>query len=152
MHIAGSSADGRPWNSTRLARLRSILRWILAIAFLLAAYFHVAHPDPFLRIMPPWVPSPRTVILITGVCELAGAVALLIPRLRWIAGLMLGLYAICVFPANVQHALLYAAHGSGWAGWLYHGPRLLFQPVIVWCCLFAGGVIDWPFTRKNPTA
>jgi uncharacterized membrane protein len=80
---------------------------------------------------------------------LLGAIGLLIPRLRRFASLMLALYAICVFPANIQHAILFAEHGAGWTGWLYHGPRLLFQPVIVWWCLFAGAVIDWPFRAAN---
>jgi uncharacterized membrane protein len=133
----------------RREQTRLILRWLLVAAFVLAAYFHIAHPAPFLRITPAWVPAPRAIIFLTGICELLGAVALLIPRLRWIGGFMLALYAICVFPANVQHALLFAEHATSWTGWLYHGPRLLFQPVIVWWCLFAGRVIDWPFTRTG---
>lgn len=130
-------------------RARLILRWLLVAAFLLAGYFHLARPEPFLRITPGWVPYPRETIMITGLCELAGAIGLLIPRLRWIAGVMLALYAVCVYPANVQHALLFAQHGRDWTGWLYHGPRLLFQPVIVWWSLFAGRVIDWPFKAPS---
>ena len=33
-------------------------------------------------------------------------------------------------------------------GWSYHAPRLLFQPVLVWAALFAGGVTDWPWRRR----
>jgi len=36
------------------------------------------------------------VILLTGVCELAGAAALLTARWRRLAGIILGLYALCV--------------------------------------------------------
>lgn len=35
------------------------------------------------------------------------------------------------------------------SGWLYHGPRLLFQPVIVWWCLYAAEVIDWRSKRQT---
>jgi uncharacterized membrane protein len=136
----------------RLPYLRHILRWILIAAFVVAGYFHIAHPEPFMRITPAWVPSPRETIFLTGLCEFVGALGLAIPRARRIAGLMLGLYSVCVFPANVQHALLYAQHGNGWTGWLYHGPRLLFQPVIVWWCLFAGEVTRWPFTMTGRAA
>jgi hypothetical protein len=38
------------------------------------------------------------------------------------------------------------AYGRNTLGWGYHGPRLLFQPVIIWWTLFAGGVIDWPMS------
>ena len=131
-----------------IERARTILRWLLAAAYLVAGYFHLAHPRPFLGIMPPWVPIAGTVVLATGLCELAGAIALLIPRLRRLAGVMLALYAVCVYPANIEHAMLFARHHDSWIGWLYHVPRLLFQPVIVWWCLFAGRVIDWPFRRS----
>jgi hypothetical protein len=32
--------------------------------------------------------------------------------------------------------------------WLYHGPRLAFQPVLMWWALFCAGVIDWPFRAR----
>ena len=131
----------------RIDRARLILRLLLVAAFLVAGYFHIASPEPFVRITPSWVPRPYETVFATGICELLGAAGLLIPRLRRFAGMMLALYSVCVFPANIQHAILFAEHGTGWIGWLYHGPRLLFQPVIVWWCLFAGGVIDWPLRR-----
>ncbi len=48
---------------------------------------------------PGWVPLPRETVLLTGVCEIAGAVALLTTRLRYAARVMLALYAVCVFPS-----------------------------------------------------
>jgi len=124
---------------------RTMLRWLLIAAFLFAGSVHVGQPDVFLRIVPAWVPMPRETVIVTGWCEIAGAIGLLVPQVRWWAGAMLALYAVCVFPANIKHALEYGhSHGLG-IGWLYHGPRLLFQPVIVWWCLYAGKAIDWPF-------
>jgi uncharacterized membrane protein len=131
---------------------RTATRWLLATAFAAAGYLHLAHPHPFLMITPAWVPQPAVVIRATGVCELAGSVALLVRRLRRIAAVMLALYTVCVYPANIQHMLLFARSGAPWTGWLYHVPRLAFQPVIVWWCLFAGGLVDWPFKSPTPTA
>ena len=132
--------------------VRTAFRWLLVAAFLLAGVLHVARPELFLRIVPYWVPVPRETVILTGWCEIAGAIGLLVPRLRWWAGVMLALYAVCVFPANIKHALDYG-HDHGFAsGWLYHGPRLLFQPVIVWWCLYAGAVIDWPFRGRGRAA
>jgi hypothetical protein len=33
--------------------------------------------------------------------------------------------------------------------WLYHGPRLALQPVIIWWALYCAGVIDWPWRRRR---
>jgi len=124
---------------------RNILRWLLAAAFLIAGVAHVRSPGGFLAITPSWVPFPRETIFVTGVCEILGAIGLFVPRLRRIAGIMLAAYAICVYPANVKHAIDHIAVGGATLGWWYHGPRLAFQPVIVWWALFAGRAIDWPF-------
>ena len=122
---------------------RDVARWLLAAIYLVAGVFHLATPDPFLLITPGWVPFPRAVILATGVCEIAGALGLLGRRLRWAAGVALALYAVLVFPANIQHALTGVPEMA--PGLWYHLPRLAFQPVLVWWALFAGGVVDWPF-------
>jgi uncharacterized membrane protein len=112
-----------------------------------AAYIHLSMPMTFMPVMPDWVPEPYRVIQFTGLCEAAGAVGLLIPRLRWLAGLMLALYAVCVFPVNIKHAF-YGPTFHGLSNmWLYHGPRLLLQPVLVWWALYVGEVTDWPFAR-----
>jgi uncharacterized membrane protein len=132
-----------------LDRIRTILRWTLAAAYLCAGIVHLRAPGFFLPIVPGWVPLPRETILITGGCEIAGAVALLSRRLRPVAGCMLALYAVCVFPANIKHAIDDLSGARTGLGWGYHGPRLLFQPVIVWWALFAGGVVDWPFRKRR---
>lgn len=135
--------------STRVEQGRTGLRWLLAVVYFTVGVIHLRSPEAFLPIVPTWVPFPRETILATGVCEILGAVALMIPRLRWLAGVMLAAYAIAVFPANIKHAFEGVKLGGEALGWGYHGPRLAFQPVFVWWALFAGTVIDWPFRRKG---
>lgn len=129
---------------------RTAMRWVMVLFYAVAGIAHLRSPAPFLRITPDWVPYPAEVIALTGVCELLGAAGLLFPATRWWAGIMLALYALCVWPANVKHALG-ALHG--WQGlppsWWYHGPRLVLQPVIIWWALYVGGVTNWPFGRKT---
>jgi uncharacterized membrane protein len=127
--------------------IRNTLRVLLALGFLIAGYFHLARPDLLLPIMPDWVPFPYAVIIVTGLCEVAGAVALFTP-LRRAAGIALAAYAVCVYPANIKHAFDNVALGGVHLSWWYHAPRLLFQPVIVWWSLFASGAIDWPFAKR----
>lgn len=120
------------------------MRWAMAIFYALAGVLHLGAPDGFLAIMPDWVPYPREVVLATGVCEIAGAFALLTQRLRRLAGLMLALYAIAVFPANIKHALQNVPIAGVTLSWWYHAPRLALQPVLVWWALFCSAIVDWP--------
>ena len=135
--------------SPRFLKARAIARCVLAFLYVVAGIFHLSTPGPFLLITPDWVPFPRQVILATGLCELAGASGLMIPRLRRAAGIGLALYAICVFPANIKHAFIGLPAGQPQLGWWYHGPRLALQPVIIWWALFAGEVTVWPFQRRQ---
>ncbi|MCA1662096.1 MAG: DoxX family protein [Novosphingobium sp.] len=134
------------------ARVRSALRWLLALFYLVAGTFHLLRPDPFLAVTPDWVPAPESVILLTGLAELGAAPALLQPwskRLRGAAGIGLALYAVCVYPANVNHMLIDLARSDLGLGLVYHVPRLLAQPLLVWLALWCGEVIDWPFAEKR---
>lgn len=131
--------------SRRAERGRAVARVLLSIAYLFVGIAHLRSPQTFLPIMPGWVPFPRETILVTGLCEIAGAIALMTARFRRLAGLMLAAYAVCVYPANLKHAFDHVAIGGGRLGWWYHGPRLALQPVLVWWALYAGRVLDWPF-------
>lgn len=124
---------------------------LLLIAFyMLGGIGHFAATEAMARITPAWVPHPHTVVIATGLCELAGAVALTTARLRRAAGWALAAYALCVWPANVTHALHDLGRGTGLPIW-YHAPRLMLQPAIIWWALWATRIIDWPFRRFNPT-
>jgi uncharacterized membrane protein len=127
--------------------LTQVLRTLLAALYGVAGILHIVIPTPFLSITPGWVPWPGLVILLTGVCEIAGAIGLFIPHLRKAAGLGLALYAIAVYPANINHALqdLNLAHPV--LGLWYHIPRLAFQPVLVWAALFAAELTSWPLRK-----
>jgi uncharacterized membrane protein len=127
----------------------------LALLILLAAIyvpfglFHILKPGSFLAIMPPVLPFPREIVIFTGVCEVAGGLGLLIPPTRRLAGVMLALYALAVWPANIYHALSGVHVGGLPDSWWYHGPRLAFQLVFIWWPLWATGVTDWPFRRRE---
>ena len=140
---------------TSRPHIRTAARIVLAAVFLGAGVLHLMGPGPFVRITPHWVSDPALVVALTGIAELLGAAGLMIPRLRVFAGWALALYCVCVYPANIQHAMDGLASGAGQGahlGWAYHGPRLLFQPVIIWWCLWASTAIDWPFRRSQAAA
>ena len=129
-------------------RRRTIMRWVMALFYFIAGVVHLLAPDGFVKIVPEWVPAPLYVVIFTGICEIAGAVALPTQRLRRAAGLAFALYAICVFPANVKHAFDHIDVGGLPSSWWYHAPRLAAQPILVWWALYVGEIIDWPFGKK----
>jgi uncharacterized membrane protein len=142
-----TSAKDRPIaerSTAAMPRLRTAMRWTMAAFYLAAGTVHLVAPDQFLPIVPGFVPMPREVVLATGLCEIAGGIALLTTRLRWLAGVLLALYAVFVFPANIKHAFEGIHLPAVPDNWWYHVPRLLVQPVLVWWALFCAGVIDWP--------
>jgi len=90
---------------------------------------------------------PALVVALTGVAELAGAAGLLqwySPALRRAAGWGLAAYALCVWPANLNHMMLDMARADHGAGLGYHIPRLAAQPLLIWLALWASEAIDWP--------
>lgn len=133
----------------RAERVRLVMRLLMAAFYFIAGVVHLRSPGGFLPIVPDWVPFPREVVLFTGICEIAGAIGLFVPRLRWWAGVMLAAYAVAVYPANIKHAMEGIALAGGQQSWAYHGPRLMAQPLLVWWALFVGSVINWPFGRKG---
>lgn len=132
-----------------MEKSRAVMRWLMAAFYLVAGIGHLLRPDTFLLIVPDWVPFPREVIILTGLCELAGSFALLTTRWRALAGIMLALYALCVWPANIKHAVEGISLPPVPDTWWYHGPRLAFQPVLIWWALFCSDVIDWPWRQKQ---
>ena len=127
---------------------RGVMRIAMAVFFAGGFVLHLLAADQLVAITPDWVPYPREVVLITGVIELAGAVALLVPRLRRVTGIALAIYVIAVWPANFKHAFAHIVTPPIPDSWWYHAPRLALQPVIAWWALFSTRVIDWPFRRR----
>lgn len=124
--------------------VRSVARLVLALFYGAAGCLHLARAGAFLPIMPDWVPFPRAVVIVTGLCEIAGALGLLLPPLRRWAGLGLALYAFCVWPANFKHAFGAVDVGGLPTSWWYHGPRLALQPVIIAWSLWVSGWLERP--------
>lgn len=135
-------------------RVRRAARWVLALFYAFAGVMHLVRPEPFLSIMPGWVPWPGAMVLWTGVAELLGAAGLLqpwVPAARKWAGIGLALYALCVWPANIHHFALDMAKESGGLGLVYHVPRMAAQPILIWLALWVSGATRWPLRRKPGT-
>lgn len=78
---------------------------LIALLFATSGILHLIKPQPFVSIMPPWIPGALALVLISGVCEIAGAAGILVPFTRVVAGWGLIALLLAVFPANVQMLL-----------------------------------------------
>lgn len=103
-----------------------------ALLFFAAGVLHFVMPAFFDRIVPPWVPDARLATIVSGVLEIAGAIGLLIPATRHLAGWgLLGLL-VAVFPANL-HMLQQAWSADASAASLAAlSLRLPMQPLLMW--------------------
>jgi uncharacterized membrane protein len=103
--------------------------YAIAAIFIVAGAAHFVVPEGFVRIVPPYLPAPKALVLISGAFEILGGVGVLVPETRAVAGWGLILLLLAVFPANVHMAL----HPEGfapipaWVLWL----RLPLQFVLI---------------------
>jgi uncharacterized membrane protein len=122
--------NARAW---RIAGLALVFVW-----FFVGGIGHFVLTNMFASVVPTWVPmDARSVVLATGACEIAGALALLHPKLRRLAGWALIAFTICVTPVHIemlQHRERYQALGDV-VLWV----RLLIQPALMWVIWMATG-------------
>ena len=118
-------------------KLKLALRWLLAAFFILAGWNHFRDPALYLSMMPPYLPKPELLNIISGLGEIAGGIGVLIPRFRRPAAWGLIALLVAIFPANLHLAI------NGWSGrnlaswilWARLPFQLLFIGWVYWTCL-----------------
>lgn len=73
------------------------------LCFTAVAHFNSMRPD-LIAMVPPYVPAPELMVTLTGICEILGAIGLLVPRTRRIAAVALIVFLLAVLPANIHAA------------------------------------------------
>ena len=118
-------------------KLRTVARFVLAAFVITSGVLHFATPAFFISIVPPYLPSPRALVALSGVAEIAGGVGLLLPATRRLAGIGLVLLFIAVFPANVHMAMHHLPMNGRPVAPALLWARLFLQPVFIawawWC-------------------
>jgi uncharacterized membrane protein len=87
-------------NKLKIAGMAFVFLWFMG-----GGVMHFVTPEFFLAIMPPFVPYPEATVAISGVFEIFGALGLLVPRTRRMAGIGLFVLTLAVSPANVYMSL-----------------------------------------------
>ena len=126
-----------------MGRGKRFMLWFMGIFYVLAGVAHFVRTDAYMPMMPPYLPAPRELILLSGVAEVVLGVAVLVPQTRRLAAWGIILLLIAIFPANLHVAmhdvpLFGATQGAGIWNWV----RLPFQGVLIaWA---------WSYTRSDP--
>jgi uncharacterized membrane protein len=78
---------------------------LLAAFFIAGGVNHFVKPRPYEKIVPPRLKDDaRSVVLLSGVAELAGGIGVLLPGTRRLSGVGLIALLAAVFPANLYMA------------------------------------------------
>ncbi len=117
-----------------MSRTKRVLLWLMAGFYVVAGFNHLMNPDFYLAIMPPGLPSPEWLNVISGLAEIVLGVFLLEPRVRALAAWGIIALLIAVFPANVYVATANVGLPDGTPGTgnaLLNWARLPFQGLFV---------------------
>ncbi|MEP6748507.1 MAG: DoxX family protein [Bacteroidota bacterium] len=104
--------------------------YIMGLLYIAAGVWHFMRPQGYIRIVPPWLPSPLMLVYISGACEILLGVLLFPEYTRSIAAWGIIALLIAVFPANIQMTINYF-HYNNPMKWLTV-VRLPLQLVIIW--------------------
>lgn len=125
-----------------MSTLKRVLLWLMALAYIFAGFNHLMNPAFYLAIMPPELPNPEWLNVLSGLAEIVLGVYVLEPRTRVLAAWGIIALLIAVFPANLYVALEnVGAEGPGSGAGAGNWVRIPFQAVfIVWA---------WWYTRPD---
>ena len=84
-----------------MSQIKAISKYVLAIFMIGAGTMHFANPAFFLKIVPPYLPLHKELVLVSGVCEVLLGILLLIPQTSRMAAWGIVALLIAVFPANI---------------------------------------------------
>jgi uncharacterized membrane protein len=116
---------------------KRVLLVLASVSFLFSGILHFAKTSLYLKIMPPYVPWRLGMVRISGVCEVLGALGLLLPATRRLAAWGLVALLVAVFPANLYMATnpveTDTAGISATIRWGRLPLQLVFIVWVLWC-------------------
>jgi uncharacterized membrane protein len=139
-----ANMSGRPYSESNKLGFGIGLA-LFAGLFFASGFLHFLRPEPYLKIIPPFLPWPKALLRISGVAEIAGAIGLLLHKFRRMAAYGLALLLVLVFPANIYMAVAHVPFpglmGEAWVQWL----RVPLQiPLILWALYYTRAIHQTP--------
>lgn len=75
--------------------------YLMAFLYILAGINHFRTPRLYIKMIPPALPAPKTINIISGAAEIILGVLLCVPQLSSLAAWGIIIMLIAIFPANV---------------------------------------------------
>jgi uncharacterized membrane protein len=126
---------------------KRVMMWLLALFLIAGGVNHLVNPAFYLAIIPPELPDPEWLNVVSGLVEIVLGVFVLEPRVRVLAAWGIIALLIAVFPANIYVAVENVGLPTGEPGTgnaVLNWARLPFQALfILWA---------WWYTRPDPEA
>lgn len=109
--------------------MRLFFAYLQGIFYIFAGSMHFVFPSHYLKIMPPILSLPLTLVYLSGVAEIICGLGFLFDGTRSIAAWATILLLIAIFPANIYMAMHPDLFGiSPWILYL----RLPLQFILIW--------------------
>lgn len=122
-----------------LIKFQAVARYGMTAMFLFTGVVHLISPETFVKAVPPYLPFPYAIAILSGIAELILAVGIAIDKTRWFAAWGAILLFIAVFPANV---------------YMYQHGAELFPEIPEWALLIRLPLqlvlIAWAYFIRNP--
>ena len=125
-----------------MSPIKRVLLYVMGVFHVFAGVMRFVAPDPYLRIMPAYLPWHLELVHLSGAAEILCGIGVMIPQTRVLAAWATIALLIALFPADVNVAIHdlpmgEATEGAGIWNWV----RLPFQAVfIAWA---------WWYTRED---
>ena len=78
-----------------------VFAFAYGVAFVLVGIEHFREPQKFVEIVPPYFPFALFLVYLTGAIEIAGGLGVIYPGTREIAGRLMAVFLIVLYPANL---------------------------------------------------
>lgn len=88
-----------------MTHFKRLVRITFGALFVAIGVLHFARPTPFVAIVPPYLPWPTALVLVSGAAEILFGALLLFRGTMMLAAWGLILLLVAVYPANIHMAL-----------------------------------------------
>lgn len=127
--------------------MHNLIAIAYGIALVVIGISHFTEPQKFVDIVPTILPFPLFLVYVTGGMEIAGGIGIIYPETRILAGRLLALFLVAVYPAN----LYMWTHDVAFNGTKFdtqgHVIRLVLQLILIMVALYLSG--DLNFSKSS---
>ena len=120
----------------------------MSVMLLFTSVGHFLYTKGMVMMMPDFIPYKKEIVYATGVIEIAAAIGLLLPGLRYLTSVLLVIFFVLILSANINAAVKKVDYqkgtrnGPGLSYLWFRVPLQIF--FILWVLYFGAG---WPDTQ-----